>query len=197
MCQGKNHVTDDLRERLDALAEDVRRLRDHEEIRQVIYAYARGVDRADQDLIAPTFHEDACDDHGNFKGDKAATLSALKRSSQLAETTASFHHLGNILIDLKGDEADVETYFMAVQRREDGGKTYTRIRAGRYLDRFAKRGGKWRVLHRRVIDDWSRLDEVVATAPEVGPENHHGKRDKTDLSYSIEGFMGSRKQTPS
>ena len=141
----------------------------------------------------PAFHDDAYDDHGNFKGDKATALAYLKRSAGIKETTASFHHIGNILIDLKGDEADVETYFMASQRREDGGKSYTRMRAGRYLDHFVRRDGTWRVLKRRVIDDWSRLDEVVATALEVGSDNNLGTRDRNDLSYTVEGFLQSRK----
>lgn len=184
------------RARIEVLAAEVRYLRDCEEIRQALYAYARGVDRGDEELLAPAFHDDAHDDHGNFRGDKAAALAALKRSAENRETTASFHHLGNILIDLRGNEAYVETYFMASQRREEGGRTFTRMRCGRYLDRFVKRDGKWRVLDRRVIDDWSRLDEVVATAREVGPGNHHGTRDRNDLSYSVEGFLAGRKERP-
>jgi len=186
-----------LHAQLQALAEDVRHLRDCEAIRQAMYAYARGVDRGDAELLAPAFHDDAYDDHGNFKGDKAAALAHLKRSAEVKETTASFHHLGNILIDLKGDEADVETYFMASQRREEGGKTYTRMRVGRYLDHFVRRDGKWRVLKRRVIDDWSRLDEVVATAWEVGPDNNLGTRDRNDPSYTVEGFLHSRNEPAS
>ncbi len=180
----------DLQTQVTALAAEVQRLRDHEEIRQAMYVYARGVDRGDQDLLDPAFHDDATDDHGNFRGDKAAALAALAKSAANPATTASFHHLGNILIDLRGDEAHVETYFMASPRREEDGKTYTRMRCGRYLDNFVKREGVWRVLNRRVIDDWSRLDEVVATAREVGPQNTHGTRDRTDPSYSVKGFPG-------
>lgn len=177
-----------LEQRLDALSEDLERLRDHEEIRQAMYAYARGVDRADLALIGPAFHDDAEDDHGNFRGDKAAVLTALKRSGDNPDVTASMHHLGNILIDLRGNVADVETYFVAYQRREEGGKTYTRIRAGRYLDHMEKRDGRWRVLKRKVIDDWSRFDEVVATAREVGADNTHGQRGREDASYAVEGL---------
>lgn len=183
-----------LERQLRTLRDEIETLRDYEEIRQVMYAYARGVDRADQDLIAPTFHDDAYDDHGNFKGDKASTLAALKKSSQVASTTASFHHIGNILIDLHGDTAQVESYFLAVQRRENSGKAFTRTRAGRYLDQFRKRDGHWRVIHRQVVDDWSRLDEVVAVAAEVGPDNHLGRRDPQDPSYAMEGFVSGRKR---
>ncbi len=184
---------DAIHQQLADLSAELTKLRDMEEIRQVMYAYARGVDRADQALIAPTFHDDAFDDHGNFKGDKANTLAALNASSKNPATTASFHHLGNILIDLQGDEAKVESYFMAVQRKEENGKTYTRSRAGRYLDHFVKEKGAWQVMHRKVVDDWSRLDEVLQTAREVGPDNYHATRTPEDPSYSLEGFVAFRK----
>jgi hypothetical protein len=157
-----------------------------------MYAYARGIDRGDGELLDRSFHDDATDDHGSFKGDKATALANFARSAAAKETTASVHHLGNILIDLRGEEAQVETYFMASQRREQDGKTYTRMRVGRYLDHFVKRDGQWRVLSRRVIDDWSRLDEVIATAREVGPANNHGTRNRNDLSYSVPGFPDLR-----
>lgn len=168
-------------------------LRNHEAIRQALYAYARGIDRADQDLLKPAFHDDAYDDHGNFRGSKADALAAFKRSGQNPDVKASMHHLGNILIDLQGDFAHVETYFLAYQQREEGEKIYTRCRAGRYLDRFEKRDGRWRVLERRVVDDWSRLDEVVQTAREVGPENTICTRDRSDASYRMEGFAARHK----
>ena len=178
----------DLQRQLTALAAEVRALRDHEDIRQAMYAYARGIDRGDAALLEPAFHDDATDDHGNFQGDKATALANFARSAASTETTASVHHIGNMLIDLKGDEAHVETYFMASQRRELDGKAFTRMRVGRYLDHFVKRDGQWRVLNRRVIDDWSRLDEVISTAREVGPANNHGMRNRNDLSYTVPGF---------
>ena len=181
-------MSPDTDRRLATLEAELRRLSDHEAIRQAMYAYARGVDRADLSLIAAAFHDDAQDDHGNFRGGKAEVLAALKRSGENPSVTASQHHLGNILIDLTGDEARVETYFVAWQRREEGGRTFTRTRAGRDLDLFTRRDGHWRVQTRRVIDDWSRLDEVVATAREVGPDNTHGRRDGADASFEMPGF---------
>ena len=184
---------DELKAQLAALAAEVTRLRDHEDIRQAMYAYARGVDRGDADLLEPAFHDDCEDDHGNFRGDKATALAALAKSALNPAVTGSVHHLGNILIDYHGDSADVETYFMASQRREEGGKLWTRMRVGRYLDHFVKENGRWSVLRRQVIDDWSRLDEVVQVAREVGPDNNHGTRDRNDPSYAIPGFVADRK----
>jgi hypothetical protein len=139
-------------------------------------------------LLDPAFHDDAEDDHGNFRGSKQDALAALRKSAANPDVTASVHHIGNILIDLRGDEAFVESYFMASQRRAEGGKLWTRMRVGRYLDRFEKRDNVWRVASRKVIDDWSRLDEVVQTAQEVGPANNHGTRGIDDPSHTPSGF---------
>ncbi|MEY3566868.1 MAG: hypothetical protein RLZ19_882, partial [Actinomycetota bacterium] len=39
-----------------------------EHIRDVVYRYARGVDRRDFDLVRSCYHPDATDDHGPFTG---------------------------------------------------------------------------------------------------------------------------------
>jgi len=175
------------------LNERLKYLLDCEDIRQTMYAYARGVDRLDEELIAAAYHTDAYDDHGNFRGDKAGTVMTIIRNGRTGPATASTHQLGNMLIDLKGDVADVETYFIAYQRLEESGKAFTRTRTGRYLDRFERRDGRWRIFRRRVVDDWSRLDEVVATAREINLNNSLGTRDHTDPSYEIEDFVERRK----
>ena len=42
---------------------------DREQIRDVIYRYARGVDRRDYELVRSCYHPNATDDHGSYKGD--------------------------------------------------------------------------------------------------------------------------------
>ena len=147
----------------------------------------------EQVLKAVPTHPDALHFYGILRfrqGDAEIAERLIRQAIDAVPDFPDYHlNLGNILIDLAGDVANVETYFLAVQRREEDGKTFTRTRAGRYLDRFEKRDGVWRVANRRVIDDWSRLDEVVQAAREVGPDNTHGTRDRTDASYEVEGFM--------
>jgi hypothetical protein len=53
---------------LESLRREVRRLRDHEEIRQLLYRYARGVDRADAGLIRSVYTAEGTDRHGPFDG---------------------------------------------------------------------------------------------------------------------------------
>lgn len=171
------------------LTEKVRRLSDCEEIRQVLYRYARGVDRVDGPLVEQSYHEDAYDSHGNWRADgRAEVMQVLMARLRSNPSTMSCHNMGNILIDLQGDTATVETYFIAYARTPEGDRTFTRARAGRYLDQFERRDGAWRIRHRQVIDDWSRLDEVVSAAPEVTAECAHGTRNASDPSYRLAGF---------
>ena len=48
---------------------------------------------------------------------------------------------------------------------ERDGEEYTRYRAGRYLDRWERRNGQWKIAYRVIADDWDRLDKVVEGAP--------------------------------
>jgi SnoaL-like domain len=79
-----------------------------------------------------------------------------------APVSCLWHFISNILIDLHGDEADVESYHIAVVvRDEDSGQTQSRI-GGRYLDKFAYRDGRWAIAERSVVFDWSRVDPASA-----------------------------------
>lgn len=164
----------------------LQQLLDREEIRQAMYAYARGADRLHPELIGDAYHDDAWDDHGNFRGGRDVVVDTIMTRGVAVRT--SMHHLGNMLIELLGDTANVETYFMACQVLDQDGKTHTRMRAGRYLDRFERRDGRWRIARRVVVDDWSRLDQVVAPAPSVTAECNHGARDGSDPSFTLSDF---------
>lgn len=169
-----------------SLEERVARIEDLEAIRQTVYTYVHGTDRCQSELIADAYHHDAYDDHGSFSGGRDDVVRIIMERGPSA--AMSFHHVGNVLIELLGDVANVESYFMAAQTLEIEGRPHTRMRAGRYLDRFERRDGRWRIAHRQVADDWSRLDEVVATAPNVTDTCSLGTRDRTDPSYDLSDF---------
>lgn len=151
----------------DALERRLRVLLAKDEIRDVLLRYAHGADRGDEELIASCFHPDAVDDHGTVE---LTGLQTAPRFSRLPVVSTGGqvgqHFIGNILIDVRGDIAYSESYFIAFRTldREDG--EYTRFRAARYLDRFELRNGEWRIAYRVVVDDWDRQDRVVERAPD-------------------------------
>jgi hypothetical protein len=159
-------------------------LADREAIRTVLARYTRSVDRVDEALIRTVFWEDAYIDHGKHQA-SAGDFIAEGFKRLLANDQTS-HFIGNMLIEVNGQAAAVETYFQSYHRRRndpDGPKDD--IVAGRYIDQMQKREGEWRILHREVIYDWYRpyADSADWTnAPHGHYETH---RFPTDRTYSV------------
>jgi 3-phenylpropionate/cinnamic acid dioxygenase small subunit len=163
----------------DELAARVHTVLDQQEIHDLLMRYTRGVDRKDIELVLSTFHDDAIDDHGSWKGPETINTGRIAAD----EVGQTMHFVGNQLIEVDGDVAFAESYFISYRTIEEGGKTFTRIRAGRYLDRVERRDGVWKIAHRLVVDDWSRVDEVVAVVEGVGV--HKSLRSRDDLVYRL------------
>ena len=130
-----------------------------QQIADVIYCYARGIDRMDFDLVRSCYHPDAYDDHGSVRGNVDEFVSAAKRF--LSRWTATQHFMGNMLIEVDGELARAETYAVAYHRREDvEGNGKDDIMGIRYVDRFEKRNGDWKIAYRVVVNEWRRVDPV-------------------------------------
>jgi len=147
----------------------VRELADREAIRDCIYRYCRGVDRFDRQLMLECYHPGAIDDHGQGE---LSVEQFIEYAMSRDPSRSRVHHVGNILIELHGDTALVETYWMAYQAWMEGERQFVRSRCGRYADNFERRGGRWAIMHRRVIDDWSAVQQ--ADRIEAGLSVHRG-----------------------
>lgn len=154
---------------LAALADRLRVLEDKEAIRDILARIARGTDRYDGALLAASIHDDAELDMGGKVMDGASFAAALKPPA--SPRPGRMHILGNERIEVSGDMATAESYLVSCQDVLADGVRRTRIRAGRYIDRFERRGGVWKLARRTMIDEWSRIDDVreaVAIAGESG-----------------------------
>jgi len=130
-------------------------LADREAIKDVLMRYCRGVDRLEDALIRDAYWPDAHDDHLEFSGNVEEFLAYAKPNLQAMRYAQ--HLLGNILICIDGNKADVETYYQGYQSVPDeAGYRRDIIAAGRYLDTFEKRNDEWRILRRFVLVDWFR-----------------------------------------
>jgi len=129
-------------------------LADREAIRDVLFRYARASDRCDEALLRSVYWPEAHDEHLEFSGTAeefiAYSLPILRAMRY------NMHMLGNILIAIDGDKADVETYFQGYHSVEQDGVRRDVIAAGRYLDNFERRGQEWRIIRRFVTVDWFR-----------------------------------------
>ena len=162
------------------MSDAVQELLDKEAIRQAVLRYCRGVDRADEELLASAYHPDAVDHHGATPLEGTAIAPGILEL--VGQSTASLHQITNQFIELHGpDTAAAETYFTAWQGMEFEGAERMLLAIGRYVDRFEKRDGEWRIADRLVIVEHTRL-----LPPEgVFPASHPGlgRRDRDDPSY--------------
>jgi len=90
--------------------------------------------------------------------------------------------VSNISIELAGDFAHVETYLAAVHRVEtDEGLRDDFLRC-RYIDRFERRAGEWKIAKRTVVYDWGETRAAVDkgwwdTMPGDYTFGKHGRED--------------------
>jgi hypothetical protein len=165
----------------DAELAAVRRLLDRQAVMECVLNSCRGIDRGDWALFRSAYHADAVEDHGVYVGD----LDGLLEFLQLAMSNFSHfqRYLTNSDVDLDGDEAHVESYYLI--RLSMPGATTVMVNGGRYLDRLERRGGRWGIVARVVTTEWSATLEGSGTAEasDTPPVFVPARMDKEDLSY--------------
>jgi SnoaL-like domain len=135
---------------------------DHEEIRQVVYRYCRGIDRRQFQLVRDCYHPEGTDDHGDYRGGIDGFIEYVTKGLSIWQTTT--HFIGNVGIEVLGDKARVESYGVATHRRAaTGTRPALDFVAGiRYVDDFERRDEKWLIATRVCLIDWTRTDNVEA-----------------------------------
>jgi hypothetical protein len=150
------------------------------QIQEVLHRYCRGVDRCDAELIGSAYHPDAVDHHGAITATGAEIGPILAK--KLAENyTATNHHVTNTLIEVAGDVAAAETYYLARHVLVRDGIETLLEGAGRYIDRFARREGQWRISARNVVTDWAHYIAFAAERPPF--TSPPSLRSRDDVSY--------------
>jgi SnoaL-like protein len=129
------------------------------DIHDVLARFCRGADRCDAALMQSCFHEDAWDEHGVFNG--PASEFAAHAAVTLRERFISCkHYMTNEYVEIDGNKATSETYILALMRKREDGRLVDLTISARYLDRFERRNGKWRIAHRLLVSDTVRVDPV-------------------------------------
>jgi ketosteroid isomerase-like protein len=170
-------------------------LLDKQALAELVYSYCRACDRRDFARVRTLYHDDAIDDHGAmFKGGVDDFVAWLPQV--MANFEATVHSVTNALFVVRGDEAQGEIYTQAYHRTPaPAGREI--IIGGRYLDRYARRGGVWKFSHRSLALDWVRLEPVDAAAyAEFAAGAPPGRTDGADPSYLALSFF-SRSAPPS
>jgi hypothetical protein len=138
------------------LEAEVRDLAARRDIYRAVCRYVRGQDRMLPEIQRTAFHPGAHVDCGLFEGDGDAWTKWAQ--DIFASMKGTQHLLGQIDIDVHGDTADGEVYFIAWHRITENGEERDWFFAGRYIDKYEKRHGLWRIIKRRELVDWIRND---------------------------------------
>lgn len=179
-------------------SDELQRVVDKSLIGDVMCRYARGIDRRDWALVRSTFHDDAYNENGEYKGNADDFVKWI--ASRQAKVESSIHFLGNCLVEFFGaDTALVETYFAS---RRGGQSTKSGDAAGapreelapvsfgRYVDRFERRNGEWRVAKRLVV--FEAKYALVVRLEDKNPLIAWATRDASDPVFRIRAELMNR-----
>lgn len=182
---------------------DLQRLADRSAIQDCVHRYARGIDRRNWAFLASAFHPGATLHQGDFKGTIEEMLANVAARHAAIEQSA--HLLTNILVEFADtDTAVVETYYLAYLRNAhlpaivrtallgggapEAGKIDMRS-LGRYIDRFERRDGYWRIARRVCIAETLS----GAAVPEGNPLSTNwamASRDADDALWAMRAEFG-------
>lgn len=154
-----------------------RDLHDRQEIRDLIAAYCRGVDRADYALVRSVYAEDGVDHHTGFSGQADEYVAWLRVRTRAF--TGMMHNLGTHTAHIDGDTAVAETYGTAHHWGTPSGDPELNFTSGfRYLDRLVRTPAGWRITERFAVREWTRSDAGLMRTPEgAGPRGARGADD--------------------
>ncbi|WP_419946495.1 nuclear transport factor 2 family protein [Candidatus Poriferisodalis sp.] len=139
------------------------------QIHDALLSYCRGIDRLRPEIISAAFHP------GAMLHDYGAEPMSIEQFAEHAPGTlkrkfaATQHRIANTTIELDSSDSDeergatVESYVLAYhwEATADVGRLHTFN--GRYIDRFAERDGRWKIVQRHLRVDWSKVESVEAT----------------------------------
>jgi len=130
--------------------EEIDRIVSRQAIHELLMAYARGVDRADAELLESIFHPDAKVVSGLIDGSGSEFAQGIVRHV-VKRLDRCFHAITNEWVQVRGDKAIGESYVIAITT---AGQTDGMV-AARYINEFERRDGVWKILHHTVVMDWS------------------------------------------
>jgi hypothetical protein len=153
--------------------------------------YTRGADRHDKDLVRSAFWPEATISFG-------APMSREEyvdwEEGVLAGYAAHQHHVTGQTVEVDDDTAHVESYviYFLVPRDRTADEVgpaslghastaeKTHLGSGRYVERWERRNGEWKILVREYVEDLSLKGETVEQCSEG---RCLGTWDRSDLSY--------------
>lgn len=141
------------------------RMADRMRIQDLMYRWCRAVDRLDYEGILAVFHADATDSHGSYCGGIEGLIEWIRTRHRTIPF--SMHQVSNMLIEFgSSDVAVSEAYLRTIQRYPvEASAALAQLvstapsgasdlwTCSRYVDRFERRNGEWRIAKRILVQD--------------------------------------------
>jgi ketosteroid isomerase-like protein len=168
---------------------------DEFQLRKLVHAYCRAVDRGDLATLRELYHHDAVDAHGafstgtvdDFLGELAAARPYI-RSMQHNITTVNFA--------IDGTSAEGEIYTIATHTFGAGDRDVDVVVGGRYLDKYEKRDGTWKIVERTIVTDWAHVNDpsLVDLSHPITRDTLKGRPDADDPSQRFFSLLSVQSQ---
>ena len=123
-------------------------------IAETLALYCRGIDRCDPEQLAAAFTPDAMIDYGDGAKPIAETIPGL--IAGLGSMRLTQHNISNTVMRIDGETAKAETNCVALHLIPAPEGEIELVVGGRYLDKLAKREGRWQIAERLYVMDWNR-----------------------------------------
>lgn len=162
------------------------------EIADVVNRFCHAVDRHRWELMDSVFHDDAT---SRFL-DKVRPWREMVAGARVSMGALgpTHHQTGNMLVAIDGEVAHVETYVTAYHRVPtsapagfwDGrAEAYEGLAGGRYVDRFERRDGRWKIAERQTLVEWRSDQPVREGSLSETPAAFRGQRGDADVSRPV------------
>ena len=114
-----------------------------------------------------------------------AFLDGLRAARPFIRTMA--HHITTANFAIAGDSAEGEIYTIAVHTLAGRERDTDLIVAGRYLDKYQKRDGAWKIAQRTIVTDWAQTRDPSSMdlSHPITEDTLKGTPDANDPSYQF------------
>ncbi|NML90654.1 nuclear transport factor 2 family protein [Sphingobium sp. TB-6] len=143
---------------------DVETLIARDALHRLVVTYCRAIDRGDSEMLASIFHCDAVIIAGVYNG-PAQNFAREVPAIVQAGLEMCFHSVANEWFEIDGDHAVGECYVVAFNRSRDATAPQESMVAGRYVDRFERRDGLWKISERVFVEDWRSVRPASPPPP--------------------------------
>jgi len=155
-------------------------------LRKLVHTYCRAVDRGDIATLRELYHRDAVDAHGAFStGAVDGFFEQLVASRPFIRMMA--HNITTANFAIEVNTAEGEIYNIAVHTLAGKERDVDLIIGGRYLDKYEKRDGAWKLIERAIVTDWARLEDPSSmdVSHPITKDALKGAMDETDPSFEF------------